>query len=497
MSVDPGGPRVADPFPAVEEMDVDRGRSPHRPAVVCVDLDGTLIAGDLFFESALLLVTQRPWLIVMLVAWTLRGKAHLKRQIALRVAIRADELPYRAEILEQLRTAHARGDRLVLATGSDEIYARQVCDHLGFFAHVMGSDGRSNLTGRRKARRLVEEFGEGQFHYFGNDWSDVSVWRVAASATVVAAPSRLVRYARARLNMRESLSERPSRVKAMLRAMRPHQWAKNLLIFVPLITSHQLGNVEKLAAAAMAFVAFGFCASAIYIVNDLLDIQSDRAHPRKRFRPFAAGDLSVPTGAVMAAGLLVLSASVAAALGSAAYAAVLAVYLVTTTLYSVRLKREPVLDVFVLASLYVVRVIGGAMAIDVELSNWLLGFGLFIFLSLAFVKRYTELVAQNGNMPGRGYTAGDHAWMISIGISAGYMAVVILALYVDSNDVAALYTRPRALWLLCPVILFWITRMWFRAGRQQVHDDPVLEALRDPVSYVCALTIAGALVAAL
>ena len=469
---------------------------PAAASVTCVDLDGTLIAGDLFWESALRLIVQQPWLIAMLPVWALRGKAFLKRQIALRVAIKAEELPYRAEILELLRTAHARGECLVLATGSDELYARQVGEHLGFFSHVMGSDGRSNLTGRRKARRLVQEFGEGQFHYFGNDWSDVSVWRVAASATVVAGPARLVRHVRARLNMRESLSDRPSRVTAMLRAMRPHQWAKNLLIFVPLITSHQWSNLDKLKAALLAFLAFGLCASAIYIVNDLLDMQSDRAHPRKRFRPFAAGDLSVPTGAVMAAGLLALSAAVTVVIGSLPYAAVLGVYLVTTTLYSVRLKREPVLDVFVLASLYVIRVIGGAMATDVTLSNWLLGFGLFIFLSLAFVKRYTELVA-NGSMPGRGYTAADHAWMISIGIAAGYMAVVILALYVDSNDVAALYTRPRALWLLCPVILFWITRMWFRAGRQQVDDDPVLEALRDPVSYVCALTIAGALVAAL
>jgi 4-hydroxybenzoate polyprenyltransferase/phosphoserine phosphatase len=478
---------AADPAPGLGER---------RPEVVCVDLDGTLIAADLFFESALRLILQRPWLLFVLPIWALRGKAHLKRQIAVRVDLRADQLPYRAEILEQLRAAHARGAHLVLATGSDERYARQVCDHLGFFSHVMASDGQSNLTGRRKAQRLVEAFGHGQFHYFGNDWSDVSVWRVAASATVVAGPPRLVRYVRARMNMRESLSDRPGRVKAMLRAMRPHQWAKNLLIFVPLVTSHQLWNLDKLTTALIAFLAFGLCASAIYIVNDLLDIQSDRAHPRKRFRPFAAGDLSVPTGVAMAGGLLVLAAVAAAATGSASYAVVLGIYLITTTAYSVRLKREPVLDVFVLASLYVVRVIGGAVATDVALSNWLLGFGLFIFLSLAFVKRYTELVGQNGNMPGRGYTAADHAWMISIGICAGYMAVVILALYVDSNDVAALYTRPRALWLLCPVILFWITRMWFRAGRQQVHDDPVVEALRDPISYVCALTIGLALMAA-
>jgi 4-hydroxybenzoate polyprenyltransferase len=343
----------------------------------------------------------------------------------------------------------------------------------------------------------VQEFGHGQFHYYGNDWSDVSVWRVAGSATVVAGPRELVRYVRARLNMRESVSEPPSRVTAVLRAMRLHQWAKNLLIFVPLLTSHQLGNVDKVTAAFVAFVVFGLCASAIYVVNDLLDIQSDRQHSRKRFRPFAAGDLSVPAGIVMAATLLAAAAAIAAATAPAAYGVLLGVYLLTTTAYSVRLKREPVIDVFVLASLYVLRVVGGAMAIDVPISSWLLGFALFIFLSLAFVKRYTELVGQNGHMPGRSYTSADASWMTSIGIAAGYMAVVILALYVDSDDVAALYTYPRMLWFACPVILFWITRMWFRAGRQQVHDDPVLEALKDPVSYACALAIGGALVAAL
>ena len=470
---------------------------PDRPQVVCVDLDGTLIAADLFWESALRLVVQRPWLVLMLPVWSLRGKAHLKRQIAIRVSIRADQLPYRLELLEQLRSAHARGDQLVLTTGSDELYARQVTEHLGLFSRLLASDGRVNLTGRRKAHRLAQEFGEGRFHYIGNDWSDVSVWRVAASATVVGGPPGLVRYARAGLNMHQSLSDQPSRVKAMLRAMRPHQWAKNLLIFVPLITSHQLGDAGKLAQGLIAFVAFGLCASAIYIFNDLLDIQSDRAHPRKRLRPFAAGQLSIPAGVALAFALLGLAALATAATKSASYAVVLAIYVLTTTAYSVRLKREPVLDVFVLASLYVLRVVGGAMATDVTLSNWLLGFALFMFLSLAFVKRYTELLGQGGSMPGRGYASVDRSWMTAIGISAGYMAVVILALYVDSDDVTALYTRPKALWLLCPVILFWITRMWFRAGRQQVHDDPVLEALLDPVSYVCALAIGGALVAAL
>jgi 4-hydroxybenzoate polyprenyltransferase len=263
------------------------------------------------------------------------------------------------------------------------------------------------------------------------------------------------------------------------------------------VLSHRLLEWDVLVAGIVAFVAFRLCASCIYIVNDLLDLQSDRAHPRKRLRPFAAGELSVPVGVALAALLLLLGLGAAALGTSTEFVGVLLVYLLVTTAYSWRLKREPVLDVFVLAALYVLRVIGGGAAAGIAISNWLLGFALFLFLSLAFVKRYTEVIGQNGQMPGRGYGASDHAWMLSIGTSAGYMCVVILALYVNSAEVAVLYTRPRVLWLTGPVLLYWITRMWLRAGRQQLHDDPVLEALKDPISYVCAVAAVGILLAAL
>lgn len=283
----------------------------------------------------------------------------------------------------------------------------------------------------------------------------------------------------------------------MVRALRLHQWSKNLLVFVPLVLSHRLFEPDVLVAGFVAFFAFGLCASSIYVINDLFDIRADRAHPRKRFRPFAAGELSVRTGIVMAAVLLPVSLALAVLGSSTGFVLILFLYMAVTTAYSWRLKREPVLDVFVLASLYVVRVLGGGAAAGITISNWLLGFALFLFLSLAFVKRYTELLGQNGSMPGRGYDAMDHAWMISIGTTAGYMSVVILALYVNSAEVAALYDSPRVLWLTCPVLLFWVSRVWFRAGRQQVHDDPVLDALKDPTSYLCAFAALAILVVAL
>ncbi|MGQ0734413.1 MAG: UbiA family prenyltransferase [Acidobacteriota bacterium] len=464
---------------------------------VCVDLDGTLVAADLFWEALLRLITERPALLLCLPLWAWRGRAYLKRQVATRIPIRADELPYRPEVVERLEAAHALGHRVVLATACDELYARQVSAHLGIFSATLASDGVVNLKGHAKADRLRREFGQGKFQYVGNDWADLPVWQAAGQVTAVSAPARLIRRVRGGWKDPAIVGTAPSRARALLRAMRFHQWAKNLLVFAPLVLSHRLLEREVLASGVVAFFAFGFCASSIYVINDLLDTPSDRLHPRKRSRPFAAGELSVPAGLALSAVLLVLAMSVALAGTSTGFVLVLVAYLGVTTAYSWRLKREPVLDVFVLATLYVLRILGGGEAGGIMISNWLLGFALFLFLSLAFVKRYTELVGQNGRMAGRGYAATDHAWMLSIGTTAGYMSVVILALYVNSAEVVPLYTSPRVLWLTCPVLLFWLTRMWFRAARLQVHDDPVLEALKDPPSYLCGFAALGILLVAL
>lgn len=458
-----------------------------RQEIVCVDLDGTLIAGDLFWECLLRLALIRPWVLLQVPLWALRGRAYLKRQVAVRVSLDASGLPYRPEVLEHLAQARARGSELVLATASDEIHAKEVSAHLGIFSRLVASDGQTNLKGKVKARRLEEEFGRGRFQYIGNDWADLPVWEAAGEVTVVAGSSRLISRLRGTFSLGANLGATPNRIRALVRALRPHQWAKNLLIFVPLVTSHRLADPANLVQGVLAFTAFCFTASAIYVVNDLFDIQSDRAHPRKRLRPFAAGHLSVPVGVLLSALLLSAGLLIGLLAASSAFLMVLILYIVTTTVYSAWAKRQPVLDVLMLASLYVLRVVAGGVATGIEISNWLLAFALFLFLSLAFVKRYTELLTQNGDMPGRGYQAVDGPWMLSIGTSAGYMAVVILALYVNSADVVALYSRPRVLWLLCAVLLHWIMRTWLRAGRRQIHDDPVVEALKDRASYVAAL----------
>jgi 4-hydroxybenzoate polyprenyltransferase len=286
-------------------------------------------------------------------------------------------------------------------------------------------------------------------------------------------------------------------VPSVVRALRPHQWAKNVLVFVPFIAAHQFLRPELWLISTLTFIAFSLCASGIYVLNDIADIEADRVHPRKRTRPLAAGEISVPMGLGLAAVLLVASFTTAVVGVSWRLAAVIAVYCTITTAYSFALKREPVVDVFTLAGLYVLRIIAGGLATQTPLSSWLLGFALFFFLSLAFVKRYVELVAVDGRMTGRGYGPDDALWMHAIGTSAGYMAVLVLALYVNAAEVTALYRRPQILWFLCPLLLFWLTRLWFRAGRRLVHDDPVIEALKDYASYLLVVVASAVMLAAI
>jgi len=283
---------------------------------------------------------------------------------------------------------------------------------------------------------------------------------------------------------------------ALARAVRPHQWSKNLLVFLPLVAAHTLFRVDLLATGALVFWSFSLSASAAYILNDMSDVHTDRQHPRKRRRPFAAGDVGVRTGLV--AVVVLLSGSLALAFFgvSGRLASVIALYVVATTAYTLWLKRLPVTDVFALTGFYVLRIVAGGVATATPLSEWFLAFALFFFLSLAFVKRYVELLATRGPLSAGEYGPEDAPWMHAIGTSAGYMAVLVLALYVTAAEVRVLYARPEVLWLLCPLLLFWLTRLWFRAGRRLVHDDPVVEALRDPVSYATLAATAIILVVA-
>jgi len=286
----------------------------------------------------------------------------------------------------------------------------------------------------------------------------------------------------------------PSRALALLRALRVHQWVKNLLVFVPVILDHKLFHAETMAKAGTAFLAFCCAASSAYILNDILDLDADRRHPTKRYRPFAAGTLSPALGVVLVPGLLGIAFATTWSSLPSSFLELLAIYVVLTSVYSLHLKRVPVLDVLLLAALYTLRVLAGIAASQVRFSTWLLAFSMFLFLSLAFLKRYTEVSAMDGadteQVRGRGYIRGDREWLGSMGGASGYLSVLVLALYINSEQVVALYRRPVLLWLVCPLLLFWISRMWLLAHRGRIHDDPIVATVRDPASYVLGVLVA-------
>ncbi|WP_202840106.1 UbiA family prenyltransferase [Luteimonas saliphila] len=463
-----------------------------------MDLDGTLLRTDLLHESILLLLRVKPLCLFLLPFWLFRGKARLKREVARRVRIDAAFLPYDPRVIEYLRTTKARPR--VLCTAADELLARPVADHLQLFELTLASDGQRNLEGRAKAEALVERFGERGFDYTGNSPADMFVWPHARRARVVNAPTALARRAAAVTEVESHWPSTASRPAAWLKAIRPHQWLKNLLVLAPLLAAHRFTDPVAASQALLAFAAFSLCASGVYLLNDLLDLPSDRRHPRKRQRPFAAGALPVLHG-LIAAPLLAASGFALAWLCSPAFLLVLVVYYSATLAYSLHFKTVHMLDVLLLAGLYTIRIVGGAVAIGVPLSFWLLAFSMFLFLSLAMLKRYTELhglsTAGITQAAGRGYAGDDLPLLQSLGGSAGYLAVLVLALYINSAESVELYSRPQLLWLLCPLLLYWVSRAWSLVRRGRMHDDPVVFAATDRVSLVVAALFAAVVLGAI
>ena len=460
---------------------------------LCVDLDGTVIKSDMLWESLVRLLQRNPLYLLLVPFWLVRGRAGLKAQLAARVPVEAALLPYHEPFLAFLREEHRAGRRILLVTASDRRLAEPVAAHLGLFAEVLASDGKTNLRGKNKVATLVKRFGDRGFDYAGNSGVDVPVWAQSRQALVVNASPRTEAQARRCGSVGRVFPTPVSTRRAWLQALRPHQWVKNLIIFVPLVTSHKLAQWPLAIAALIAFAAFSVCASAVYILNDLCDLDADRRHSAKRTRPFAAGALPLPAG-LIAVPVLIAAAGLLACQLPRGFGAVLALYLVLTTAYSYGLKRIALLDVFCLAALYTIRLIAGHESTGVAYSAWLVVFSMFIFLSLALVKRFVELdaarVQEKPAIPGRGYVAGDAELVAALGSASGYMAVLVLALYVNSQEVKALYPQPMLLLLVCPLLLYWISRVWLTAHRSQMHDDPIVFALTDRVSYVVgALTL--------
>lgn len=472
---------------------MNQGSNAMTASPLCVDLDGSVIRTDLLYESLLLLIKRNALYVFMAVLWLLQGKAVLKAQVAARVELDPSSLPYNLELLDWLRSERARGRRIWLCTAANDRLADAIANHLGIFDGVMASDERINLAGRRKADRLVASFGYRAFDYCGNEWRDVAIWRCSNGAVVVHGGPALERQVAAEVPIVQSFPWGGSRIRAALRALRLHQWAKNVLIFIPLLAAHRAADPTALGHALLAFVAFSICASSVYLLNDMLDLEADRQHPRKRKRPFACGDLPLTAGFVLIPLLLLLGGTIAALLPRD-FQIVIGGYYLLTLAYSLALKQLVIVDTTALALLYTVRVIAGAAANEIPLSFWLLLFSGFFFLSLAFVKRYAELAAvqkqRKLHAAGRGYSVTDLPMLEGLGIAAGYMSVLVLALYINSPANAILYRHPQYLWPLCGLLLYWMSRIWMKTHRGRMHDDPVLFALRDRVSLLIGVLAA-------
>ncbi|WP_319826598.1 UbiA family prenyltransferase [Thalassovita sp.] len=462
--------------------------------VLIVDLDGTLLKSDMLFES-FWSALGRDWrCAIRSVATLVRGKAALKEYLRGAADLDVRGLPYDDDVIAYVRAYRQQGGHTALVTASNQSLAAQIAEHLQIFDEVHGSDAVTNLKGPAKASFLVERFGAGAFCYMGDAEADLPVWNVAGRVVTVNAPRSLRKKAENLGKPFEHLETREKSIAPYVQELRPHQWLKNILVFLPMLAAHRLDSATWISSI-LAFIAFSLIASSVYVLNDLLDLTADRAHPRKRQRPLASGALPIAHGGVLAAVLLVAGALLASFLGGMFLLTLTGYYLLTTA-YSLKLKRKTVVDICILAGLYTMRIIAGGVATGIDLSVWLLAFSIFFFLSLAAIKRQAELVdmAQRGAIEarGRGYHVEDLPIISMVALAAGYVSVLVLALYLNSPSVVQLYVYPTALWGICCILLYWLTRMVLMTHRGFMHDDPVVYAAKDTVSQVCLVVIVAA-----
>lgn len=463
-----------------------------------VDLDGTLIHTDMLCESALKVFKHSPVEILRVPSVLWKGKAFLKQYLASKSDLDPKTLPYNEDLLEWLTQQRAEGRRLVLCTASDRKIADLVAGHVGIFDEVIASDGVSNIAGQNKAAVLVERFGLRGYDYVGNSHKDLPVWSQADKAIVVNGSTDLVKKAQNISTVERVFPAKQTGFSSWRRVLRVHQWLKNLLLFVPLFAAYDFGNLNAWESLILGFASFSLCASSVYIVNDLLDLESDRLHPRKRNRPFASGIVSVWAGVLIAPLLLIVSLTVAVLVGQQ-FLRCLILYFVLTCAYSYVLKRLVLIDCITLALLYTLRVVAGAAAAGHNISFWLLAFSAFLFLSLAFLKRYAELEVQllsgKGKIHGRGYHTADASLIQTMGIVSGYLSSLVLILYLDSEAARGLYAMPNLIWGAVPVMLFWVSWMWLQAHRGKMHDDPIVFAIKDRASLAAGVAFSVILLA--
>jgi 4-hydroxybenzoate polyprenyltransferase len=474
-----------------EERCTHGAREGIRAPVLCVDLDGSLIKGDLLFEGVMTLLKRNPLMVFSLLWWLIRGKVYVKTQVAARTMLDPTRWAFNQRVLSLIEDYSRSGARVMLTTSAHRRVAQVVADHIGKFDIVLATGHGINLGGKRKLRAILDAVGERPFAYVGNAREDFVIWTQSAAAYVVdPAPFVLSRLRRMGKVPVELIRTKPPFLHSIVKALRLHQWLKNVLVFVPVIAAHKIDQWAPLSGALCMFLAFGLTASSIYLVNDLMDLDADRRHPRKRNRPFAAGDLSIALGLALAPLLLVSGLAVALWTNQIA-AELLLGYAAVSLSYTFLLKRYVVLDVITLASLYTLRIVAGAAASVIVPSFWLLAFSMFLFLSLATVKRVAELhvltAAGTNAAVDRDYAVSDAGTIRALGISAGYLSVFVFALYMNAPEVQAQYKTPQALWAICVILLYWLGRLWVKTDRGEMHDDPLIFTALDWNSRIVAL----------
>jgi len=457
---------------------------------LCVDLDGTLVGTDTLWESLIVLLRKKPWLSVLVPFWLFSGRAGFKRSVASRVAFDPTSLPYREDLLIALRDSKSHGRKLVLVTAADRDVADRVAQHVGIFDDVFSSEGGENLKAEQKRDLLVAAYGPEGFDYIGDSTADLPVFDKARRGFLVGAHSSLAERA-ARNHKVTLVSRRPSVLRALFKELRVHQWAKNALVVLPVVLKPGLPDLNVIVRALLAALAFSLVASAGYVLNDLLDLPADRAHATKRNRPFASGALPVLYGPPVFLGLLAIAFVGSLFTLPLAFSLMLALYFAGTVSYSLYFKRRLLLDVIILAGLYTHRILAGGIATSIVISAWLLGFSMFLFLSLAFGKRYVELLGLDTDekIKNRDYYKVDLQIIGAMGAASGYIAALVFSLYVENGAHRGAYREANILWLAVPVLLYWVSRIWIITGRGQMQDDPVKYALRDKVSILCGVIV--------
>jgi 4-hydroxybenzoate polyprenyltransferase len=458
--------------------------------VLVVDLDGTLLKTDMLVESLNQFVASHPLQCFHLVTWLCSGRAYLKARLAESIDIDVSSLPYNDQVIEWLKTQKSLGRKIVLATATHQIIANRIALHLGLFEEVFATNDKINLKSEVKRDLLVEKYGVGGFEYLGNDWADLPVWAFSHGAYLVSPKASLIRQVKKTLPVYHIFDDgNRNSLLIFFKALRAHQWIKNLLVFVPLLAAHKYGSVESLIYSVVAFICFSSTASSVYLLNDLIDLNNDRHHPQKKYRPFASGNLNLIYGWILIPCLILNAILISRAFLPDSFTGVLFIYFGFTFAYSLFLKQIVMLDVLVLAGLYTLRLVAGAEAVLVTMSFWLLTFSMFIFLSLALIKRFGELKnikpnSSEASLLGRDYSLDDLELVSSAGIGAGYISVLVMALYIQDVETKNLYQNPQFIWLAIPLLLYWISRMWLIAHRGKMEDDPIVFSLSDWPSLI-------------